>query len=555
MNDSIIHQLNIKSMKRKFFKSILTLTALVLVTSVPGQHDVTEPGKRHPSKTIIKEAPAGWEKSIKEIVFYEDFSAGMDAWTAIGAGVDNWYLSEINLAGGAPPEAFLDGYPSFTGVSRLVSPVINTTGYSDIVLSFLHCIFTYSSNPIWFSVETTSDGGTTWNSAWEMESTSAGNYAALEAFSVTTPDVGSANFQLCFKFSDDSSDLGYWAIDNVTLGDAINYDVAPTAIMGLENTLYGGDVVNISSIVNNYGAQTVSFDVKMEINDGSNVVFTSTKSVTNLAFGELVTVDFDPWTAVMGNFTATVTSLLTGDENPENDMISEEFPVYDPNYYCIPSAYCLYGDGLNDFAFAGIENYGSGCSNNGYGNFTSLEGTVEIGNDYVATISTNYPNQFVSIWVDFNKDIEFSPDELILADYNLSDSGVLYDVPITIPGFGITGTTVMRVGANWATPSSTDPCADLIFGEWEDYTIVVTGSQIIYNAGVVSINMNSYEPQGIVIPKATVINLGAQTVSFPVTCTIEGGYTSTVNVTNLALLDEVEIEFEAWTAYIRIIQC
>ena len=61
--------------------------------------------------------------------------------------------------------------------------------------------------------------------------------------------------------------------------------------------------------------------------------------------------------------------------------------------------------------------------------------------------------------------------------------------------------------------------------------------------------MEPFILQGNIIPKATVKNYGVQTVSFPVTCTInDNGYTSTKSVSNLALLEEVEVLFDTWSA-------
>jgi len=84
--------------------------------------------------------------------------------------------------------------------------------------------------------------------------------------------------------------------------------------------------------------------------------------------------------------------------------------------YCIPGANCSYGDGFTDFAFAGIENYGSGCSPGGYGDFTDMTGSVEIGNIYTAIMATGYNNQQVSMWVDFNDNEVFDDFERLLTD-------------------------------------------------------------------------------------------------------------------------------------------
>ena len=216
--------------------------------------------------------------------------------------------------------------------------------------------------------------------------------------------------------------------------------------------------------------------------------------------------------------------------------------------YCVPGGDCSYNDGFTDFAFAGIENYGSGCSPGGYGDFTTMMGTAEIANTYTLTIATGYDDNRASIWIDFNDDQVFSDYERILTDFVMVEAGVMYDVDVTIPGFASPGVHRMRAGAAWAEPSSPDPCANLDYGEWEDYMIEITGTPIDYNASTVSIDMPAVMLTGDITPLATVINLGVETISFPVTMTEPTtGYSSTVQVNDLALGQSVQVSFDTWT--------
>lgn len=538
-------------MKRKFIHLFTVFVAFAFIFSAMAQHPVNSMyGDKPMHKTIKKPAPEAWESSTKDVIFYEDFSdGGFDDWTIDGEGIENWTASETNTAGGVAPEAMMAYYPIFTGTTRLISPVINTSGYDELSLSFLHLIDSYTGG-FWVAVETTSDGGTTWNEVWELYWESGDNYSAFEVLGVNTDDVGSEDFQLCFKFEDNSDLLDWWAFDNITLGDPIMYDVTPTAISGFEEYIFEDDEVFVGATINNYGSETVSFDVILEIDDGAGVVFESTKTVTDLAFGDVAMVDFDSWIAVEGiNYTAFVTTLLEEDENTDNDQMAHPFIVYPSDSYCIPSANCSFGDGFTDFAWAGIENFESGCSDNGYGVFTDLEAEVEIGQTYTATFATGYGNQMVSMWIDFNLDYEFSDIERVLTDFNLAEAGVLYNVDIVIPGNGLPGNTTMRIGANWIDISSPNPCATFTYGEWEDYSIEVTGDPIDLNAGTVSIDINPLMPAGDITPYATVKNFGVETISFPVTMTVEGtSYSSTIQVTDLALGEEFQVEFDTWNA-------
>jgi len=215
--------------------------------------------------------------------------------------------------------------------------------------------------------------------------------------------------------------------------------------------------------------------------------------------------------------------------------------------YCIPGADCSWGDGFTDFAFGGIENWESGCSDAGYGDFTDLTGTVEIGFVHTATFASGYDDQFVSMWVDFNDNYEFEVHERILTDFDLSTSNVLTEVDILIPGSALPGEHRMRIGSNWTEISSPDPCAVLTYGEWEDYTLEVTGTPVSYDVLPLAILLDETMPTGDIIPKAIIKNNGVETVSFPVTCTA-GSYTSTIQVTDLGLGQEIEVTFDTWAA-------
>lgn len=538
-------------MKRKLSKLSFIVFAFAIFFSGMAQNTShSKHDQRTETNFVKKSLPAGWDKSVDEVLFYEDFSGGIDDWTVVGEGADNWTAANTGNAGGVAPELRMAYSPIFLGTSRIVSPVINTTGYTELGLSFLHFLDAYNTGGYWLSVETTSDGGDTWNQVWELYWETTNNYAAFEVLSVSTSDVGSADFQFCFKFEDNSDLLDGWYIDNVTLGEPIMYDVTPTSISGVQGTYYDGDDITASSVVKNYGSETVSFDVLLEISDGSTVVFESTKSVSDLAFGESSTVDFDAWTAAEGSYTATVTTLLVDDEVTDNDMLSFDFTVFSAEYYCIPGGDCTWGDGFTDFAFAGIENYGSGCSNNGYGSYLGMTAYVEIGYTYTVTMASGYGSQQVSIWVDFNQDLVFGSDELILTDFPIDNADEFVEVDVMIPANAMAGTTVMRIGAAYYEPSSPDPCALLFggsYGEFEDYTIEITGEAINYNVGVVSIDINPIIESGDVTPKATVVNQGLETVSFPVTLTIDDGYSSTVNVTDLAYGESLQVSFDLWS--------
>lgn len=157
---------------------------------------------------------------------------------------------------------------------------------------------------------------------------------------------------------------------------------------------------------------------------------------------------------------------------------SQKVSAKSPLDLCVPeySTGCAEGDGFMDFAVAEIENYDSGCENltgTGWSQYLELGPALFLpGQSYDFLMKIGYNNQHVSVWIDFNNDSELTPDEVILYDYELESAGVLYTVPVIIPGEALPGEHLMRARTNWSS-ACTDPCANYTYGEAEDYTIYV----------------------------------------------------------------------------------
>nr|MBC8527624.1 carboxypeptidase regulatory-like domain-containing protein [Candidatus Cloacimonadota bacterium] len=154
---------------------------------------------------------------VAYILFAEDFSQGImppTGWSITGDYPNNWAISNTNDAGGEAPEGEFnwDEY-GYVGTARLVTPIFNTVG---MLLPDFEFKFYYShwSNSVTIGVATTSDGGATWNTAWSM--VLSGDYGPeTVTFDITTPDVGSPNFQLCLFFTGDPWDIFYWHFDDI----------------------------------------------------------------------------------------------------------------------------------------------------------------------------------------------------------------------------------------------------------------------------------------------------------------------------------------------------
>ncbi len=178
--------------------------------------------------------------------------------------------------------------------------------------------------------------------------------------------------------------------------------------------------------------------------------------------------------------TRQITIENTGQLPLEFSVSSSSEPFDNTRAYCQPTANCSFGDGFTGFSMADISNLSSGCSANGYGNFTNMSTDILPGNSYEVSFMTGYGDQDVCLWIDFNKNEVFDDNELLLEDFNLASADQLYTTTITIPDGLESGTTRMRIKANWQN-SANDPCADITYGETEDYTVNVLGWLFVDN--------------------------------------------------------------------------
>lgn len=125
---------------------------------------------------------------------------------------------------------------------------------------------------------------------------------------------------------------------NIQVNEAAANDVGVSAI-GLSSFYQPAATVTPTVTVNNYGTAAQTFDVLLKFNDGTSDVYTQTLNVSALAPGGNQQLTFPNWTAVIGNYTATAITQLTGDAYTSNDtdtynfVVAATFPGYAWNAY------------------------------------------------------------------------------------------------------------------------------------------------------------------------------------------------------------------------------
>ena len=183
-----------------------------------------------------------------------------------------------------------------------------------------------------------------------------------------------------------------------------------------------------------------------------------------------------------------------------NGLLSETYKfMYEvrENVLCTPSMNCDYNDGFQLFQLQDIDNT-SGCE--GYGDFTSLSTNLEQGNEYELTLTTGYGDQYIKVWIDYNDDLDFTEDEVVINNYIMAPgvAGGVYTETISfiIPEDAVPGQHVMRAKANWAADVPVDACVETTYGETEDYSVVIVESSL----GIIE---NTFPGDPIIYPNPT----------------------------------------------------
>lgn len=146
--------------------------------------------------------------------------------------------------------------------------------------------------------------------------------------------------------------------------------------------------------------------------------------------------------------------------------------------YCNSNGSTTY-EYINKVQFGTIVN--TSGNNGGYGNFTSMSTTVNVGSVltitiYPAWVGTNAAEAY-NVWIDYNQNGKFDANELVYTKTKTKASSV--SGSFTIPTTALNGTTRMRVSMKYnANPSA---CEVFSRGEVEDYSINIVNNSTVRN--------------------------------------------------------------------------
>jgi|TARA_R100000479_G_scaffold176508_1_gene131570 hypothetical protein len=247
------------------------------------------------------------------------------------------------------------------------------------------------------------------------------------------------------------NDIGVTAITSPNSGE--NLSASETVSVTINN--FGGEPQSNFDVSYDVNGTVVTETVAGPLNGNSQMSYTFTETADLSAFGTY-------------NFTATTS--LAGDSDTSNDETTKVVV----NVNCQPQSNCTLGDGIRLVQLGDIDNP-SGCDPNGYGDYTNLSTDLEIDTTNDLTITTEYGNQFVRVWIDFNDDFVFTTDELVVDNYEIADeqgAGTYTEtMDLVVPADAALGQHLMRIKTNWNNPVPNDACEETTYGETEDYMV------------------------------------------------------------------------------------
>jgi subtilisin family serine protease/PKD repeat protein len=177
--------------------------------------------------------------------------------------------------------------------------------------------------------------------------------------------------------------------------------------------------------------------------------------------------------AELGAYTVTleVSNVAGSDSETKPDYINVINCIY-----CAASGNTGNEEWISNVTFNTINN--SSGPGAGYTDYTSISTEVEPGSSHVISVtvgSVGNWNEYIRVFFDWNQDCDFDDPGETYNVGQITGPGTV-TTNVTVPSDAVPGPVRMRVILRYSTnPSS---CGTFTYGEVEDYTVIVTGSDI-----------------------------------------------------------------------------
>lgn len=263
------------------------------------------------------------------VILQESFdSNSMPAgWQITEGGFSNWTISPTTYAGGTPKELHLSWSPYFNTPTRMVFNAVDLTGIYTVTFSFNHYV-THVTQPCTISIETSSNGGNTWNRCFSRSVDYDQIMLYEESLDITNADMGQANvlFSIYIEPYVSSTYFDDWYFDNILIMGEQGSDVLDLGIstINVADEIGSGDRT-MGMLVRNFGTIDItSVEASYQVGDNQPVSETFSVNIppmeaTNLTFAE-------PANFALGDYTLSMEIIKvngTADDDQSDDQMSK----------------------------------------------------------------------------------------------------------------------------------------------------------------------------------------------------------------------------------------
>ena len=250
-----------------------------------------------------------------------------EGWYCTGDGFDHFTIKVANNAGGDPNELHLMGEPPITSGIHLVMATADLTDVNEVGISFKHYLNHYQGNST-IGIATSSDNGSTWNTAWSQAYSASGQHQINET--VSTSDMGKSNVLFCLFFEGNTYNINHWYFDDIRIftqggGEEGEASIQLSSI-DIESIAPAG-ATDIKFTVNNTGSTAISsFEARYMINDSDAVTETFQTNLSPASNGQFTFATKAKLTP--GTFDIRIDILSVNETAADDIIITKEIKTF-----------------------------------------------------------------------------------------------------------------------------------------------------------------------------------------------------------------------------------
>jgi hypothetical protein len=340
----------------------------VKVTNAQRQDAFNEPAL---GEKITDFAPMSFEKAPGDILFSETFAGGIGAWTTAGTNAAVWlpdmdgpngqYSTAANEKIGSTTAAngfmIFDAdfanpgagpYPDMVG--SLVSPVINLTGQTNVILSFEHRYRSCCSGAFYPKLEVSTDNFATMTEfdvraeGTVVNATSPTTKAKINLSAYLATATNLSNFKFRFTFDGTGGTSHYhWQVDDVNLIQANDNDLTALSrimVAGTQEIPYYFIPVSQQTAItfsgetrNDGGTSQTGVKLTVSADNAGGSVSSPTVTLATGAIDSLITATWTPAVSAPVNYALTYTfSQTQTDATPTDNVKTDAIKITNSVY-------------------------------------------------------------------------------------------------------------------------------------------------------------------------------------------------------------------------------